>query len=47
MKYIHYWNQPEEPYKGFGKLWNPHRGNVRVGKQEIKWYNLLFIKKHH
>lgn len=37
------WNQPESKmgsYK-YGCYWNPSRGNVRIGKKEIKWYNLL------
>lgn len=29
------------PFHSYGSYWNPSRGNVRVGNQEVKWYNTL------
>jgi hypothetical protein len=32
-------NLPENIVVGY--KWNPHRGNVRVGNREIKWFNMF------
>ena len=48
-KNIQHWNQELEsaglltpvdmtPYNG---KFNPHKGNVRVGNKEVKWYNMF------
>ena len=29
------------PFHSYGSYWNPSRGNVRIGKKEVKWYNIL------
>lgn len=29
------------PFHLYRAYWNPHRGNVRVGNKEVKWYNAL------
>lgn len=41
--YIQHWNQPEEKISSllYGCYWNPSRGNVRIGKREVKWYNMF------
>ena len=42
--YIQHWNQPAEEVensKNYACYWNPHTGNVRVGNQEVKWYNMF------
>lgn len=44
--YIQYWDRPEPKADTvfYHTYWNPSRGNVRIGKKEIKWYNLLINK---
>ena len=29
------------PFQPYGSYWNPRMGNVRIGKKEVKWYNIL------
>ena len=43
--FIQHWNQPEQEMDTchYGHYWNPSRGNVRIGNQEVKWYN--FVQK--
>ena len=45
--YIQYWDRPEPKADTvfYHTYWNPSRGNIRIGKKEIKWYNLLTINK--
>ena len=42
--YIQYWDQPEQKADTlyYGTYCNPSKGNVRIGKKEIKWYNQKF-----
>lgn len=42
-RYIQHWNQPEQEMDTCHHwyYWNPSRGNVRVGNQEVKWYNFI------
>lgn len=46
-RHVQHWNQPEEKIDSFryGCYWNPSRGNVRIGKKEVKWYNFIKINK--
>lgn len=29
------------PFHSYRFYWNPHKGNVRVGNREVKWYNYI------
>lgn len=33
----YHWNQLIVPVR----MWPPHKGNVKIGNKEVKWYNLF------
>lgn len=46
-KHVQHWNQPEQEIEGLslGRCWNPHKGNVKVGNREMKWFNFISERK--